>query len=83
MHDGLSARGIRSDSNSPIIPLIIGSETAAMEMSQRLSERGIFVPAIRFPTVPKGKARLRVTVTAGHTAEDIQTFLKELDDISR
>ena len=86
MHDGLSARGIKclpAGENSPIIPLIIGSETAAVEMSQQLFERGIFVPAIRFPTVPKGKARLRITVSAAHSAKDIQTFLKEFGDLSR
>jgi 7-keto-8-aminopelargonate synthetase-like enzyme len=83
MHDGLSDLGIQSESNSPIIPLIIGSETAAVEISQQLFERGIFVPAIRFPTVPKGKARLRVTATARHSAEDIQTFLKEFGELSR
>jgi len=83
MHDGLSAIGIQTESNSPIIPLIVGGETAAVEMSQQLFKHGIFVPAIRFPTVPKGKARLRVTVTAAHAAKDIQTFLKELDGLSR
>jgi 8-amino-7-oxononanoate synthase len=83
MHDGLSACGIQSESNSSIIPLIIGGETAAVEMSQQLFEHGIFVPAIRFPTVPKGRARLRVTAMARHSTEDIQTFLKEFDDLSR
>jgi 7-keto-8-aminopelargonate synthetase-like enzyme/REP element-mobilizing transposase RayT len=57
---------------SPIHPVIVGDETAAVELSRRLYEQGIFVPAIRYPTVAKGKARLRVTVTAGHTAEDVE-----------
>ena len=55
LHNGLSAIGIESGSDSPIIPLIIGGKTPAVEISQRLFERGIFVPAIRFPTVPKAK----------------------------
>jgi len=75
LKNGLSTLGIQNESRSPIIPIIIGDESAAVETSRQLCERGIFVPAIRFPTVPKGKARLRVTVTAAHTAEDIAVFL--------
>jgi 7-keto-8-aminopelargonate synthetase-like enzyme len=85
MHDGLSALGIRSPpvgGDSAIIPLIIGSEMAAVEMSQRLFERGIFVPAIRFPTVPKGTARLRITVSAAHSSDDIRQFLKAVGAVS-
>jgi len=63
---------------SPIHPVIVGDETAAVELSQKLLERGIFVPAIRYPTVPKGKARLRVTVSAAHTQEDIERLRHEL-----
>ena len=75
---GLAKMGIQNESQSPIIPLIIGSETAAVKMSQRLFERGIFVPAIRFPTVPKGKARLRITVTAAHSSDDIHQFVNSV-----
>src|SRR5439155_17900281 len=77
MKNGLSKLGIQNESRSPIIPVIIGDEQTAMDLSANLYERGIFVPAIRFPTVPKGKARLRVTVTAGHSREDIRPFLHE------
>ena len=75
LKNGLSALGIQNESRSPIIPVIVGDETAAVEVSQKLYEAGIFVPAIRYPTVPKGKARLRVTVTAGHSKGDIEHFL--------
>jgi 8-amino-7-oxononanoate synthase len=75
MKNHLAQFGIQNESRSPIIPIIVGEETAAVEMSRQLYDHGIFVPAIRFPTVPKGKARLRVTVTAGHTDKDIQEFL--------
>jgi glycine C-acetyltransferase/8-amino-7-oxononanoate synthase len=78
MKNGLSNLGIRNESRSPIIPIVAGGETAAMEMSRELCENGFFVPAIRYPTVPKGKARLRVTVTAGHNSEDIRGFLRAL-----
>jgi 8-amino-7-oxononanoate synthase len=75
MKNGLSKLGIQNESRSGIIPVIIGDEGTAVEMSRRLYEQGIFIPAIRYPTVPRGKARLRVTVTAGHAAEDIERFL--------
>jgi 8-amino-7-oxononanoate synthase len=83
MKNGLSALGIQNESRSPITPIIIGDEAATMEISRRLYERGIFVPAIRFPTVPKGKARLRVTVTAAHEQPDIEQFLGEFGGLTR
>jgi 8-amino-7-oxononanoate synthase len=83
MKNGLSTLGVQNESRSPIVPIIIGDEVAAVEASRRLSERGIFVPAIRFPTVPKGKARLRVTVTAAHEPRDIEQFLVEFGGITR
>lgn len=60
------------EAKNPIIPIIIGDERVAVERSRQLYDKGIFVPAIRYPTVPKNKARLRVTVSAAHSAEDIQ-----------
>jgi 8-amino-7-oxononanoate synthase len=83
LKNGLSALGIQNESRSPIIPIIIGDENAAVETSRHLFDRGIFVPAIRFPTVPKGKARLRVTVTAAHPPGDLDTFLKAYRDFAR
>jgi len=80
---GLSALGIQNESRSPIIPVIIGNEMAAVDISNKLSERGVFVPAVRFPTVAKGKARLRVTVTAAHEPQDIKRFLEEFAGLAR
>ncbi|MEY4918119.1 MAG: 8-amino-7-oxononanoate synthase, partial [Verrucomicrobiota bacterium] len=54
---------------SAIIPLILGDESAAIAAATNLRAQNIFVPAIRFPTVARGAARLRVTLTAAHTAE--------------
>jgi len=59
-------------SDSPIQPLIIGSDQQALQMAAKLREAGFFVPAIRPPTVPEGTARLRFTITASHTAEQIE-----------
>lgn len=56
---------------SAIIPLILGAEASAVAAAAHLREQGIFIPAIRFPTVPRGQARLRITITAAHTAEDL------------
>ncbi len=60
-----------SQPSSAIIPLILGSEEIAMAASQWLLEKGFLVPAIRYPTVAKGAARLRITLCASHTAEQI------------
>ena len=60
---------------SPIVPILIGDESRAMETAALLRSRGVLVPAVRYPTVARGQARLRVTVSAAHTPEDIQEFL--------
>jgi 8-amino-7-oxononanoate synthase len=65
---------------SAIIPLIVGGEANAVETAATLRELEIFVPAIRYPTVARGQARLRITVTAAHKPEDISglaTVLKQ------
>lgn len=59
---------------SAILPLILGKETAALSSAEQLLEAGFFVPAIRYPTVARGKARLRITLSASHTLEEIDLF---------
>lgn len=59
---------------SPIIPIPIGDERLALHISNSLREAGIWIPAIRYPTVERGKAILRVTLTAHHTYEQLQTL---------
>jgi 7-keto-8-aminopelargonate synthetase-like enzyme len=66
------------NSSTPIIPVIVKDPLQAMAMSARLLQQGIFVPAIRPPTVPVGTARLRLTVTAAHTQEDLDRLLNAL-----
>ena len=66
---------------SPIIPIILGPEDRAMQMAAALRARGIFIPAIRYPTVARGQARLRLTVSASHSAEDVETLLKILHEL--
>ena len=60
---------------TPIQPLIVGSNEDALRASEKLRERGILVPAIRPPTVPQGTARLRITLSAAHKAEDVQRLI--------
>lgn len=66
---------------SAILPLHVGDERKAMEVATSLRERGIFVPAIRYPSVARGAARLRVTVTAAHTSEHISALGRVLHEI--
>lgn len=63
---------------SAIVPVIIGGEAEAVELSAMLRERGFFVPAIRYPTVARGAARLRITLTAAHTPDDIEQLVQAL-----
>jgi 8-amino-7-oxononanoate synthase len=65
-----------------IIPLIVGDETKAVEAAAKLREKNIFIPAIRYPTVARGKARLRVTLTAAHTSEDISQLMHALKTLN-
>lgn len=74
-----AAAGLPADAGaSAIIPLPVGDEDAAVAMSARLAERGVFIPAIRYPTVPRGAAMLRLTVTAAHTGDDIDELASAL-----
>jgi 8-amino-7-oxononanoate synthase len=59
---------------SAIIPMILGESARALEASEQLGEKGFFVPAIRFPTVAKDSARLRITITARHTPGQIDAL---------
>jgi 7-keto-8-aminopelargonate synthetase-like enzyme len=72
-----------ADPESAILPIIIGDEKKALGISKRLLNQGIFIPAVRFPTVPKGKARLRVTVSAAHSPQDIEKLVRAFKEISR
>jgi len=79
----LGARALGFDtgaSTTQIVPLIAGSNHAALTLSQRLREAGFFATAIRPPTVPAGTARLRLAFTAAHRQADIDALLDVLDD---
>ncbi len=67
------------DSPSPIMPRVLGSNEAALTASARLLEAGFLVPAIRYPTVPRGTARLRVSLSAAHPLEAVRKFAAALE----
>ncbi|GAB3383666.1 aminotransferase class I/II-fold pyridoxal phosphate-dependent enzyme [Azotobacter armeniacus] len=68
------------DSPTPIQPLLIGDNARVVEYSRLLRERGLLVGAIRPPTVPAGTARLRVTLSAAHSEEQVDRLLAALDE---
>ena len=67
-----------AQASSAIIPLIIGDEKVAVETSAALREAGFLVPAIRYPTVARGTARLRITLSAAHQAQQVDALLAQL-----
>jgi len=74
-----SESGIRNpEFQSAIVPVLIGDETKTITAASRLYEQGIFVPAIRYPTVARSAARLRVTLTAAHTPDDVTKLARAL-----
>ncbi|HSQ73872.1 MAG TPA: 8-amino-7-oxononanoate synthase [Rubrivivax sp.] len=69
-------------SDTPIQPLLIGANADAVRLSQALLERGLLVPAIRTPTVPSNTARLRITLSAAHSADDVSQLVEALHAIA-
>lgn len=77
--EGAQAIGLElMDSATPIQPILIGDSGRAMQLSQMLRDRGLLVTAIRPPTVPAGSARLRVTLSAAHSLEQLELLLEAL-----
>ena len=66
---------------SAIVPIIIGDEAKALAASAALQEQGILIPAIRYPTVAKGQARLRASIMATHTQEELQVAADAISEI--
>ncbi len=71
------------DSSSQIIPVVIGSESESIDLSNQLKENGLWVSAIRPPTVPDNASRLRITLSVLHTKEQIDQLLKVLGEWKR
>jgi 8-amino-7-oxononanoate synthase len=73
--------GTLMDSPTPIQPLLIGANADAVRLSQALLQRGLLVPAVRTPTVPLNTARLRITLSAAHSADDVAELVEALHGI--
>jgi 7-keto-8-aminopelargonate synthetase-like enzyme len=71
---------LRPGHPSPIVPVVVGEEHAAIAAAAALRARGLLVPAIRPPTVPEGTSRLRVTLSAAHTLDQLDALVEALDE---
>ncbi|MGD1085420.1 MAG: 8-amino-7-oxononanoate synthase [Verrucomicrobiota bacterium] len=71
----------RRGKTGAIVPIIIGEEARAVEIAGRLQAQGVFIPAIRFPTVARGQSRLRLTLTAAHTPADVEQMLTAVESV--
>ena len=78
-HNGLNEIGLNVESRSHIIPIIIGKEKDAVNFSNYLFKNGIFAQAIRYPTVPKDQARIRMSLTAKLEKKQLNTCITILD----
>jgi glycine C-acetyltransferase len=70
-------------SETPITPIFVGEADLAMKFSDLLFERGLFAQGIGYPTVAKGRARIRTIVTATHTEPELDRALSILEDVGR
>lgn len=83
LRDGLDdTRWQLMPSPTAIQPVIIGDNHEALRVANALFQRGLWVPAIRPPTVPKGTARLRVSLTAAHTGEQVAQLVDALRELA-
>jgi len=82
--DKMKALGFNlGQSATPITPVMIGDTHKARTLSQKLFEHGVFTMAIGFPTVPKGKERLRVMISATHSTEDLNFAVKAFEKVGK
>jgi 8-amino-7-oxononanoate synthase len=81
MKTRLAAEGFSVQGDAHILALEIGDEQKALNVSNRLRERGIFVLSARYPTVPLGKAILRIGMTALHDEADVNGFIQSLKEV--
>jgi glycine C-acetyltransferase len=81
---GLASAGFNTGmSETPITPVIVGEARQAHELSRALFEEGVLATGIGFPTVPKGKARVRTIVTATHTREELDRALEAFRSVGK
>jgi glycine C-acetyltransferase len=82
-HHGLNKIGFSTTSTSQIIPIIIGSEKKAVSFSRFLMSEGIFAQAIRYPTVKKNQARIRISISDWLSEKEIELAIQILEKAKR
>ena len=80
-HLEIVGRALGAEVTTPIVPVTLGSEARAIEVAEALLARGNLVPAIRPPTVPRGSARLRITLSAGHDEAEVLGLVRALREL--
>lgn len=81
--DGVAELGLKTiDGITPIVPVIVGETPTAIQMQKALLEEGVFVSGFGYPVVPKGAARLRCQISAGHETEDLDQALAALKKVA-
>jgi 8-amino-7-oxononanoate synthase len=84
LRNGLKESGFDlQDSFGPIVPIVVGEDKATVEMQEALLEKGLFLQAIRPPTVPEGTSRLRFTVVRGLTKDDMDYTIEAISNVGR
>jgi len=82
LRDGLAAAGWNAGgSSTQIVPAIVGENEATMALCERLLQRGIYAQGIRYPSVPEGSARIRLTPNASHSPDEIARVVEALRDL--
>ena len=76
----LARRGIKAQTDSAIVPILVGDERRALDAADELLRRGFMIPAIRYPTVPRGAARLRAAIMSSHRKEDLSLAALHIAD---
>jgi len=79
---GMAERGFDiPDSEHPIVPIMLGDASLAAQMAERMLEKGVYVIGFSYPVVPKGKARIRVQVSAAHSTEDLEFAMDQFAEV--
>ena len=83
LHEHLLLTGRNGALPTPIVPLILGDTDSALAAANQLEEQGFLVPAIRYPTVPRGTARLRISHSAAHDSETVLLLMQALKSVTK
>ncbi|HCW45331.1 MAG: glycine C-acetyltransferase [Planctomycetia bacterium] len=82
--EGMTAAGFDiAQGVHPIVPIMIGDERRTMDMASAMNEKGIFVVGFSYPVVPKGQARIRVQISAGHSVDQIDHAIAVFSEVGR